>query len=1157
MLMFSQRRSQKSSAPSSMPRNRRFKRRYTVESLESRCLLAVTSMTPVPITVLEASAFNGAVMNFTANDAGPFTATIAWGDLTTTAGLVTPSGGGFAVSGTHTYVDDGSYPVTVTIIDTTDVTTTFANNTTATVNEAVLTSTATPFTYPENAAPTVTTGTFTDPGSTDPATSFSASIAWGDGTTTPGTVNGAAGAYFVTGSHLYGDEGTHNVITTFFENSNPTFTISTNSTATITEADSFTNGLIAVPAGTVEGQQLTNAQIATFSDPGFPTNTAGDFTASINWGDGGIGVGTVVALGGGNFGVQGSHQFNEEGSFSLSVTVADDAPGTATIAITGQAVIADAPLTASPVAIPFPANTGVALPSSTVVSTFTDANPTAPVSNFTAVIDWGDGSPTILGTIAQPGGVGTAFEVTGGHTYAKPGVYTTTINVLDDGGSTVTLTNTVTVTDLPVTTGATRNFTAVEGQDTGQFVLATFEDPNTLATVADVQATLAIGGWGDGTPTTAGVVLTVQQTGVDPANGDPVFAVLGNHTYAEETPAGLPDTLSVIITTSGGATTTLTSPPGGGVTVLDAGLTSSNGMTITGNEGIATPATTLLGTFTDANQGATVADYTAGGGSVVVNWGDGSAPQTLTAANLAKVGTANGVTWAVSAAHTFADAGTFAYTVTVTDDGGSVTIFSGTAVIAEAALSLSPGPQPLVNTTEAAIFPVPQFGKPVFYNTAVASFTDANPTAPVGDFTTLIDWGDGTPMSAGTVTQPGGVGTAFIVTGSHTYADSGVNGGVGTYPIQVFVVDTGGPRLTIDNTANVADNAIVLTGVLNPASDSGLSTGTPNVTNVKQPAFYGTSEPFSHVTLFAALGSGAPVQIGQVQAGSDGSWTIKSKVPLADGHYSITATAVDQFKVTTTTAPTVTITADLLIDTKGPVIDSMFFNRLNGQVDYIIQNPTPASGGAPAGVWVNSLRDSSNYLFTTVHPNKAYPGKWIVTNVTAVPDPTIPFAYDVAVTLNGGKIIPGGYYLFTIRDSSNGKASVQDLAENHLDGEFYGSFPSGNGIKGGDFVAELEALHNKVFSPQSIVGTANNANGGVGGLPVGAIHSGIWVPLDPRGGAPIFSTTMPLPAAKVVKNVVVVKAKPKAPVIAAKTSAVKKAAVVKAANHPAGPLHKK
>src|SRR5262249_30235466 len=100
-------------------------------------------------------------------------------------------------------------------------------------------------------------------------------------------------------------------------------------------------------------------------------------------------------------------------------------------------------------------------------------------------------------------------------------------------------------------------------------------------------------------------------------------------------------------------------------------------------------------------------------------------------------------------------------------------------------------------------------------------------------------------------------------------------------------------------------------------------------------------------------------------------------------------------------------------------------------------------------------------------------------------------------------------------DSSNGEASVQDLAENHLDGEFYGTFPSGNHINGGDYVAELQAYHNKVFAPQTIIGTANAANGGVGGKRVGAVHSGVFVPVIPRGGAPIFSTpTSPVTSAK-------------------------------------------
>jgi hypothetical protein len=196
----------------------------------------------------------------------------------------------------------------------------------------------------------------------------------------------------------------------------------------------------------------------------------------------------------------------------------------------------------------------------------------------------------------------------------------------------------------------------------------------------------------------------------------------------------------------------------------------------------------------------------------------------------------------------------------VTDVEGAATIVAGSAIIADAVLAAS-ATQPTVNTTEAGLFPVPVFGPSLFHG-PVASFSDGNPTAPPSDFTATIDWGDGTPLTAGTVSQPGGVGTAFIVSGAHTYADSGVTTGTGTsgtYPIQVFVVDVGGSRLTMDNTAHVADNSIALTGALNPASDSGLSTGTVDTTNVTQPDFTGKSEPLSTVTLSATLlPSGTP-----------------------------------------------------------------------------------------------------------------------------------------------------------------------------------------------------------------------------------------------------------------------------------------------------------
>ena len=130
----------------------------------------------------------------------------------------------------------------------------------------------------------------------------------------------------------------------------------------------------------------------------------------------------------------------------------------------------------------------------------------------------------------------------------SPATYSPTIVVHDVGGSVVTLatpnTAAISVSDAAVT-GSTKNFAAVEGINTGMFVLATFTDPNSLATVANETASLAAGGWGDGTPgsATGPGSLVVQQIGVTPLTsatnpGGPIFEVLGSHTYLKEFTAG-------------------------------------------------------------------------------------------------------------------------------------------------------------------------------------------------------------------------------------------------------------------------------------------------------------------------------------------------------------------------------------------------------------------------------------------------------------------------------------------------------------------------------------------------------------------------------------------------------------------------------------------
>src|SRR5262249_32472108 len=69
------------------------------------------------------------------------------------------------------------------------------------------------------------------------------------------------------------------------------------------------------------------------------------------------------------------------------------------------------------------------------VATFTDANPFAKLSDFSATVTWGDGTAT---PGAVSGSASTGFMVTGPHTYAKAGSYPTTTSITDvDGASTI------------------------------------------------------------------------------------------------------------------------------------------------------------------------------------------------------------------------------------------------------------------------------------------------------------------------------------------------------------------------------------------------------------------------------------------------------------------------------------------------------------------------------------------------------------------------------------------------------------------------------------------------------------------------------------------------------------------------------------------------
>jgi hypothetical protein len=175
--------------------------------------------------------------NNTADTAAGFTASITWGDGTTSAGTVSGSNGSFSVTGGHTYADEGSFPLSVAITRTADKATTTPTGTVTAAEADALTPHAVSISGTAGQAlNNVTVATFTDSDKANTASDFTASIAWGDGTSSAGKVSGSNGTFTVTGSHTYAAAGTDAVAVTLTDDAPGSAKATANSTAQIAPA---------------------------------------------------------------------------------------------------------------------------------------------------------------------------------------------------------------------------------------------------------------------------------------------------------------------------------------------------------------------------------------------------------------------------------------------------------------------------------------------------------------------------------------------------------------------------------------------------------------------------------------------------------------------------------------------------------------------------------------------------------------------------------------------------------------------------------------------------------------------------------------------------------------------------------------------------------
>jgi hypothetical protein len=152
------------------------------------------------------------------------------------------------------------------------------------------------------------------------AADLSATVDWGDGSTSGGTVTGD-GPFHVQAGHTYRQAGEYLA------------------TVTVHEADGGIAWLRVrvyvneqpITAAAPSGPQVTKpgfkGTVATVTDPN-PFATASDFSAVVSWGDGS--TSSAAIAGSGPFVVTGAHKYALPGRYKVIVTVHDVGGSTAT-----------------------------------------------------------------------------------------------------------------------------------------------------------------------------------------------------------------------------------------------------------------------------------------------------------------------------------------------------------------------------------------------------------------------------------------------------------------------------------------------------------------------------------------------------------------------------------------------------------------------------------------------------------------------------------------------------------------------------------------------------------------------------------------------------------------------------------------------------------
>ncbi len=125
----------------------------------------------------------------------------------------------------------------------------------------------------------------------------------------------------------------------------------------------------------------------------------------------------------------GSHSYSSAGTDAIAIQISDVGGFSATPNSIAQVAPA-APSSITAFGTSLKVSTGQSF--TAVVASFTDSNPNFTAANFTAVINWGDGSSS-AGVACPDGGGG--FYVNGTHTYQKEGAKKVVVLIQDSAGA--------------------------------------------------------------------------------------------------------------------------------------------------------------------------------------------------------------------------------------------------------------------------------------------------------------------------------------------------------------------------------------------------------------------------------------------------------------------------------------------------------------------------------------------------------------------------------------------------------------------------------------------------------------------------------------------------------------------------------------------------